>query len=142
MGQPVFSLFVVSLVIFVCVKAQFNNYFRENNYPGQYYYPHEYYPGQHYFRNYLSPFQPYFKAKNSQENRSLISTLTITIATSTYTTFVTTSTTCTTSTSWLKSCSPSKGRRRRSQKDISSLLFKGDDEIEDYDADVFFSKSR
>ena len=90
-----------------------------------------------YYQNYLYPDQHYFRTTNyplraAPQSRSLFNSWTVTIATSTFTFTVTSSSTCTTSTAALKSCSPSKGRRRRSHQDISSLLYtEDDDEIPD-----------
>ena len=97
------------------------------------------YPGQHQFRAGLplASLTDGYKREESVENRFFFTTLTVTMATSTYTSTFTTSTTCTTSTSNLKSCSPSKGRRRRSQRDISSLLYNEAAEAEELDPNVF-----
>ena len=96
------------------------------------------YPGQHYFRSGLpaSSLDDGTK-KESVENRFFFTTLTVTMATTTYTSTFTTSTTCTTSTAALKICSPSKGRRRRSHRDISSLMYNEAAETEELDPNVF-----
>ena len=99
------------------------------------------YPGQYYFRSgFPAPsLIESFESQQGQENRAFFTTVTVTMATTTYTTTVTTSTTCTTSTSNLKICSPSKGRRRRSQRDISSLMYNEAAETEELDPDVFLT---
>ena len=62
-------------------------------------------------------------------------TLTLTLGSS-YSTFtVTTSTTCTTSTAAIKVCSPSKGRRRRSNFGIHRLMF----DEEEFDESAIFA---
>ena len=62
-------------------------------------------------------------------------TLTLTLG-STYSTFtVTTTTTCTTSTANIKVCSPSKGRRRRSNFGIHRLMF----DEEEFDESAIFA---
>ena len=96
------------------------------------------YPGQHHFRTGL-PLSSLTEGnqRESVENRLFFTTLTVTIATTTFTSTFTSSTTCTTSTSNLKTCSPSKGRRRRSQRDISSLMYNEAAETDELDPDVF-----
>ena len=92
--------------------------------------------------------QPSFRAglptsslTNSQklpaENRFFFTTVTVTFATTTSTYTTTTSTTCTTSTAALRSCSPSKGRRRRSHIDISGLLYNEDENEDGIDSNIF-----
>ena len=75
--------------------------------------------------------------KLSHQGRFFFTTVTVTFATTTYTFTKTTSTTCTTSTGTLKSCSPSKGRRRRSHIDVSGLLFNEDENEDGINSNVF-----
>ena len=93
-------------------------------------------------------YQPNFRAelpassliephKLRQESRLFFTTITVTFATSTSTSVTTISTTCTTSTGTLKSCSPSKGRRRRSHVDISGLLFNENEDEDGIDSNIF-----
>ena len=98
------------------------------------------YPGQHsnYFRSGLGPDSSLVDVDfHQQQGRVFFTTLTVTLATSTYVSVFTKSTTCTTSTSNLKVCSPSKGRRRRSQRDIGSLMYHQDEDTEEIDSNVF-----
>ena len=99
------------------------------------------YPVGHY--NYQH--QPSFRAglpvasliEQPSEQRMFFTTLTVTLATTTSTSVTTVSTTCTTSTAALKSCSPSKGRRRRAHLDVSGLLYNEDDEIDGINPNIF-----
>ena len=62
-------------------------------------------------------------------------TLTLTLGSSISTLTVTTTTTCTTSTTAIKVCSPSKGRRRRSNFGIHRLMF----DEEEFDESAIFA---
>ena len=73
----------------------------------------------------------------AQQGRMFFTTLTVTLATTTSTSITTVSTTCTTSSAALKSCSPSKGRRRRSHIDISGLLYNEDENEDGIDSNIF-----
>ena len=75
--------------------------------------------------------------KLSHQGRFFFTTVTVTFATTTSTYTTTTSTTCTTSTAALRSCSPSKGRRRRSHIDISGLLYNEDENEDGIDTNIF-----
>ena len=75
--------------------------------------------------------------KLPQENRFFFTTLTVTFASTVSTITTTISTTCTTSTAALKSCSPSKGRRRRSHIDISGLLYNEDENEDGINSNIF-----
>ena len=75
--------------------------------------------------------------KATQEGRFFFTTLTVTLATTTSTSITTTSTTCTTSTAALKSCSPSKGRRRRAHLDVGALLYNEEEAKEEIDSNIF-----
>ena len=72
-----------------------------------------------------------------QQGRMFFTTITVTFATTTSTFTSTTSTTCTTSTAGIKSCSPSKGRRRRSHIDVSGLLYNEDEDEDGIDSNIF-----
>ena len=75
--------------------------------------------------------------KTGQEGRFFLTTLTVTFATTTSTSITTISSTCTTSTAALKSCSPSKGRRRRAHLDVGALLYNEEEAKEDINSDIF-----
>jgi hypothetical protein len=92
--------------------------------------------------SYGHQYQPSFRAglpvsslQQPKEQRMFFTTLTVTLATTTSTYVTTISTTCTTSTAALKSCSPSKGRRRRSHLDVSGLLY-NEEEADKINSDI------
>jgi len=97
-----------------------------------------------YFVDAYNNHQPSFRAglpiaslEQPSEQRMFFTTLTVTLATTTSTSITTISTTCTTSTAALKSCSPSKGRRRRAHLDVGALLYNEEEAKEEIDSNIF-----
>ena len=92
------------------------------------------------YNNHQSSFRaglPVASLEQPSEQRMFFTTLTVTLATTTSTSITTISTTCTTSTAALKSCSPSKGRRRRAHLDVGALLYNEAEVKEEIDSNIF-----